>query len=854
MEKKLVKKNLYYEDYFLVLSKIERETIKNFSKIFWYSIFAVSAIFLIIGINFSLSSKFIISIFIENNFVYALFWIGVFLLLYSFHHIKKSKSPRFSIKELPEEEFLKKQFNLRDFMGEFLRDFIEICYEEAKNQNISLNYIIFKNAIKIKNVSHIFSHLEVNIKNIEQKLEEFKNNFKKYENEKKIFEHLQEILKEGFFNAYNFDDNFIELFHIILVVIDQDKNAFDDIFLGENITNEDVKNAIFYDKLRKKYSYLIYRKKPRKIIHKYMDLALTAKPTYFLDRFSYDLTDLARTGLIGFIIGHREEIDELINILNLDEKNNAILMGPAGIGKTTIIENLAYRVFTGRVPGRLKDKRVVALDTGAILSGIKAPGELQERLSKIRDEIISAKNLILAIPDLHDLARAGSLQAASLSSFFGPIFQAVDFPIVATTDEVNFHKFLEPEPEVVNNFQIIKIREISKTQAVKLCIIEGFKIEAKEGIVVSYFAIREAVEIASKYIHNQPLPGKAINLLRDSVETAKSEGKRILTKEIVKETFSKLTGIPIVDVKTKEKEILLNLEKILHRRMINQDQAVKAVAEALREARTGLSREKGPIGVFLFVGPTGVGKTEMAKTLASYYFGGEDKMLRFDMSEYQAPDSIYRLIGYKGQGGFLTEKVKQNPFSLILLDEFEKANRDVLNIFLQVFDDGRLTDELGNVVDFTNTIIIATSNAHSVLIKEELEKGKNIEEIKKLLKERLTDYFKPELINRFDEVIIFKPLSQQEIEKIALLQISRLLYRLDKEKGIKIKITNKAISEIARIGFDKVYGARPLRNVIRKKIKNLISLLILKGKLERGKHYILDFSKDKGFFIKEEEI
>lgn len=853
MDKKNLE-NLYFEDYLLTLSSLERDTLKTLARTFWYGIFSLGIILFLIGLNQSLfSTRPILSLILERSFFYALFWLGVFLLLYFFHHLYKTRKPRLSLKEIDLQEELKtKRINSAYFLEPLAKDFIMEVFDKSRSELIKIDFVIFESLLETPFFKNVLEHLETKLENIKNRFEQAKGNIKKYKSIDELLADLNEIMINAVNSAIELDDEAIDLVHLMVVVLKREHKFFEDIFTGENIDFEDVKHVLFYNKLRQKYSYLIQRAKPRRIKHRYMDLAMTAKPTYYLDQFSHDLTDLARYGVIGFMIGHKEETEELINILVLDAKNNALLMGPTGIGKTTIIENLAWRVFRGLVPSKLQDKRVVALDTGAILSGLRTPGELQERLNKIRDEILNAKNLILVIPDLHDLMRATSMQAASLSSFFGSIFEMTDFPLVATTDEKNYHLYIEPDSEVANAFNQLKVREISPEEALYLVMIEAFKIEAKKNALISYYALKEVVEVAIKYIHNQPLPGKAVSLLNEAVENALSQGKRFITKELVRETFTKRTGIPLAQAKFEEKKILLELENILHQRMVDQEQAVKAVAEALREARTGLGREKGPIGTFLFVGPTGVGKTEMAKTLASYYFKGEEKMLRFDMSEYQTNDAIYRLIGYRGQGGFMTEAVKQNPFSLILLDEFEKANRDVLNLFLQVFDDGRLTDELGNVVDFTNTIIICTSNAHSVLIKEELEKGRSIQEIRDLMKQRLTDYFKPELINRFDEIVVFKPLDIEDIRKIAFLQLGRLFWQLENDKGFKFKITDRALGKIVKVGFDPVYGARPLRQAIRKKIKNLISLLILQDKLERGNHYLLDAEEDKGFFVIDE--
>jgi ATP-dependent Clp protease ATP-binding subunit ClpC len=435
-------------------------------------------------------------------------------------------------------------------------------------------------------------------------------------------------------------------------------------------------------------------------------------------------------------------------------------------------------------------------------------------------------------------------------SFFGPVFESIDFPLVASTDEANYHQLIEKRSELANTFNIVKVKEITRPEAFQYLMREALVLEKKNKIVIGHFAIKEAIDLSVRFLKNRLLPSKAYDILAQATEEVKVQNRKCVTKEDVQASLSRSINIPINQAGATEAKELLNLEKKLHERMIDQEPAVTAVSEILRQARAGLERRTGPIGTFLFVGPTGVGKTELAKALSEVYFGGENKMIRFDMSEYQSTDSIYRLIGTKNDGGFLTEKIKNQPFCLLLLDEFEKAHRDVLNLFLQIFEDGRATDELGNVVDFTNTIIIATSNAHAVLIQEKLKEGVKISEIQKILREKLTDIYRPELLNRFDEIIVFKTLESQELEQIAVLKLKSLFSRIEEEQGIGFAITSLALKKISELGYDPQNGARPIRRAITKYINNLIANALLANELKRGENYKIDFREDKFIITK----
>lgn len=436
-----------------------------------------------------------------------------------------------------------------------------------------------------------------------------------------------------------------------------------------------------------------------------------------------------------------------------------------------------------------------------------------------------------------------------------PAISSDAFQVIGSTYGKEFKTEIEPHTDFLNAFEPVRVEEISEDDAIRLLTYAGIILERQYKVIISFEAIKAAVSIAHKYFKQKLLPASAEDLLKEALADATQRGEKMLTDEIVIAVAERKVNIPIHKTTKEEAEKLLNLEDIIHKNLIDQEQAVTAVARALRQYRSGLARSSGPIATFLFVGPTGVGKTELAKILAKTQFGSDQLLLRFDMSEYQDKQSIFRFIGTPDgkMSGTLTESVIQKPYSLILLDEFEKAHPDVLNIFLQVFDDGRITDNVGRVVDFQNTIIIATSNANSDFIKDSIEAGRTIEDIKDEFKKKLTGYFRPELLNRFSDVIIFKNLSVDDTIAIARMQIQKLAKTLGEEQGIAMEIDDEVVQHLAKIGYDPVFGARPLRTVINDRIKSQLAEMILRNELRKGSHLKLILEGDEVRFITEEE-
>lgn len=639
-----------------------------------------------------------------------------------------------------------------------------------------------------------------------------------------------------------------------------------------------------------------------------------------LDKFGRDLTQAAKNGEIDPVIGREKEIQRVIQILSRRTKNNPVLIGEPGVGKTAVAEGLALEIAKGNVPEILKDKRVVSLDLTGMVAGAKYRGDFEERIKAAIDEVKKSKNTILFIDELHTIVGAGAAEgSADAANILKPSLARGDFQVIGATTLNEYRKYIEKDAALERRFQPVKVGEPTPEQAVQ--ILKGLRdsYEAHHKVKITDEAINAAVTLSSRYIADRYLPDKAIDLIDEGASKVRlasltspdnvkeledeiadyekekasaineqdferaarlrDEQKELQTKlddakkkwqeqqkgnsgEVTAEDIAKIvsewTGIPVVQLTKEESERLLNMENVLHERVIGQSEAVTAIAKAIRRGRVGLKDPKRPVGSFIFLGPTGVGKTELCKALAEAMFGDENAMLRLDMSEYMEKHTVSKLIGsppgYVGfeEGGQLTEKVRRKPYSVVLFDEIEKAHPDVFNMLLQILEDGRLTDSQGRTVDFKNTIIIMTSNVGARLITEKQSslgfnsENENVEEsekkdIKELVTGELRKVFRPEFLNRVDDIIVFNKLNKDEIKQIAVKMLKTLENRLDK-MNIKISFTDNAVSEIADKGFDENYGARPLRRAIQNEIEDPLSEQMLEGKVKDGAVVTCDFS------------
>jgi ATP-dependent Clp protease ATP-binding subunit ClpC len=488
----------------------------------------------------------------------------------------------------------------------------------------------------------------------------------------------------------------------------------------------------------------------------------------------------------------------------------------------------------------------VSLDVAALAANADQ-AELQRRINQIFQEVKMAGNIILYIPNIHNLSRTSGERFLSAANVILPLIISNDFPTIGTTGPQEFREYIEKDSAFMDAFEVIRVEEINEEEAVRVLIYDTLMSEKNNRALISLGAIKTAVSLSKKYLREKPLPSSASDLLHEAWAYALEVKAKRLTSEMVIKVAEQKTNIPMRKAGKEEAQQLLNIETLIHQRLVDQNEAVASVGRSLREYRSGLARKGGPIAAFLFVGPTGVGKTELAKILAELQFGSEDAMVRVDMSEYQDESSYGRLIGTSGEnmGGMLTDPVRQKPYCLVLLDEFEKAHSDVLNLFLQIFDDGRVTDGLGRVVEFNNTIIIATSNAHSTFIKTSIDEGKAMSTIADELKRKLVDYFKPELLNRFSEIVVFKSLSEKDVEDIARLQLNSLVKFLAENQGITMRLSDQTVKEVAKLGFDPAFGARPLRETISKNIKAPLSNKILSEELSRGAEVSVDFNNNE---------
>ena len=637
--------------------------------------------------------------------------------------------------------------------------------------------------------------------------------------------------------------------------------------------------------------------------------ATSDSTTPTLDSLARDLTELARSGKLDPVVGRKNEVRRMIQIISRRTKNNPVLVGEPGVGKTAVVEGFAQRLVDGTVPDNIKDKRLMMLDTGSLVAGTKYRGEFEERMKKIIEEMTQDGQVILFIDEIHTLIGAGSAEGAiDAANILKPALARGEIQVIGATTLDEYQKHIEKDAALERRFSRVQIDEPNEEESI--LIINGLKekYEQHHQVEITEEAVNAAVKMSMRYMTDRRLPDKAIDLMDEAsakvridatqeateltrlrsdlndlntrkeaailernfekAQQIREQEKKLekdmdgliqeavqdqaspevlkVTKEDIAEVISLATGIPVQQMDLAESQRLINLEAELHERVIGQDEAVSAVSRAIRRAYSGLKNPNRPIGSFLFLGPTGVGKTELAKALAATIFGSEDNMIRVDMSEYMEKHSVSRLVGsppgYVGydEAGQLTEKVRNKPYSVILLDEVEKAHPDVFNILLQAFDDGHMTDGKGRRVDFRNTIFIMTSNLGATALRDDKSVGfgavdysNDYDAMAARIHEEVKKTFRPEFINRIDETIVFKPLSKEEIREIVKLQAQEIINRLE-DLEISARVTDTAVDIIADAGFDPEYGARPIRRAIQKQIEDELSEMLLSGAIELG--------------------
>jgi ATP-dependent Clp protease ATP-binding subunit ClpA len=651
------------------------------------------------------------------------------------------------------------------------------------------------------------------------------------------------LVQSAFETAKTFKGKYITTVDVLvayILLVESDKK----LLFAKQLKSEDLYNISFW--IRQNFPYEERPEKLRvKIYGSGIGEALTTGWTYETKNYTAPFTKALNRR--PSIIGRESEFEQVLEGLVKVENNNVLLVGDIGSGKENLVRALSYYSYEGELGSFLNHRRLLELMVGALLAGAVGRSELEERIGSIIAEVSHAEDVILYVPEFQNILGSSSFEI-DLSGALLPFLKAGSLPIVATMTKGSYKKYMEKNP-LREAFNVVELKAPDKNTAVQMVLSESGRIEKAYRVILSYLSIKSSIDLAGRFIQDQVLPGSAVALLEtiaNKVHTLKDvknfekTGRKTVLESHVVSAVENAKNVAIGLPTDSEIDLLLHLEERLHQRVIEQNEAISAIAEALRRVRSGLKISEKPVS-FLFLGPTGVGKTETAKALSDFYYGGEKNMIRLDMSEYSDEDGLRRLLGAApGAGderGELTDKIHDNPSSLVLLDEFEKADPKIHNLFLQVLDDGRLTDNKGNTVSFANSILIATSNAGSEFIREAVEKGEKIDgKFEKKLLEYLQkeNIFRPELLNRFDGVVTFNPLSDKQVMAIVKLLLSQLAKTLD-DQDIKLEFEPAVIEKIVTEGFDKEFGARPLRRYIQDNIEDLIAQKKLKKELVRGK-------------------
>jgi ATP-dependent Clp protease ATP-binding subunit ClpC len=700
--------------------------------------------------------------------------------------------------------------------------------------------ILFYFLLKSKRLNFIFSRALLDAKEVEKTLRQYYKIMK----ENKLF-----VFKDGF--SEDFQNTILESLKVaeqknhqrveigdILIALTRHNLIFQEVINASSVRADDIEDLVQW------FEFLEQKIEQNKSFWEWDNLikkGSLAKDwasgfTLTLDRFSIDLSEVAKRRAFAETIWHQKEIENIERILVRQKNNNVLLVGEPGVGKKGIIQGLALRSRLGKSLPDLNYKRIVALDIPAILTQAQSREDAQAILDKIFQETAFAGNVILTINNFHNFVRMENQPGIiDITGILSSYLLSSNFQIIAITTYDGLHKYIERKPGIMELFEKVEGLELSHKET--LFVLQNLSLfyEQKYKKFISFSALKKIIFLADRYIPNVLFPGKAINLLDEVMVCATLKKDKIILPEHIIKVVSKKIKAPIGEAETKEKELLLDLEKLIHKRIISQKEAVKEVSTALRRTRAEVTEQKGPMGTFLFLGPSGVGKTETAKALAEIYFGSEKKVIRFDMSEFQNMIDITRLIGSTKEDGLLTTQVRENPFSIILLDEIEKAHKNILNLFLQVLDEGHLTDGLGRKIDFKNSIIIATSNAGYEIILKSLEQKKEWQEIK----QNILDYifekaiFRPEFVNRFDATVVFEPLDKESLLDITELMLQKIKKSL-KNKNINFVINKPLKDKIVELGYNPTFGARELKRVIQDKIENVLASALLSDELKKG--------------------
>ncbi len=800
-------------------------------------------------IHFGLSSRFFLSVITSTAYgllvvvtLFSLFSgspvfeLGVLLSLFLIYRAVRFSFGERTVFQLRRARRKNVALAYRPGVLRVLRTSYYTCLSEQKPYHL----VLLQEILKLKEVGGVFLRLDVPISDFMQELSR-RSSLDHGEEAKNPDTALQVVTLAAYKSALQHEESYIDVYAILFALSKVNDQSLSEIFSLFGVLAEDLSTAVMCARFQKRFHkrilpYELGGSRPMvRVSHPFTNRAWTARPTPMLDQSSVDFTELASHEDIDIFVGHERELRELQNAISQLDNSNILLLGEAGSGKSTIVYHLAHLMLREEVPLFLFDKRLVRFS----LQDLIARTSKQDLFQKIRvivEEVTLASNVVLYVPDLHLLFSEGEGELVNAAQIFVPLIRNTSILLIAATTPSSFQTSIRKHTDLLTLFRTIEVHEIESTEAVTLLSYASVVYEKQYGVRFTVPAIRAIVLLARQYFREHLLPRSALQLLQDVLLRARREGESVLREDLVYRVCEEKVGVPVQKPYLEESHKLLNLEAYIHEEFVGQDEAVSAVSRALREYRAKLSRRGGPIASFLFVGPTGVGKTELAHMLAKIQFGSRDRLLRLDMSEYQARESVSRLIGDLDTGtpGQLTEEVRKQPFQVILLDEFEKANHDVLNLFLQVFDAGRLTDVMGVTVDFRDTILIATSNADSEFIVSGIKSGEKFSKIARDVRERLFRTFRPELLNRFSEIVVFSPLTFQEAVQVSNFLVKDVIRSMKESHDITLVFQESALRKLTELGYDEAYGARPLRRVISEKIRSPLAQKILLNEFERG--------------------
>lgn len=790
---------------------------------------------IILGIDLSLGNFLLFEMGIADRPIDIVAWSAVAIIIYSMY-LRRDRSRYFDTLDLKAVTQLRDKIDKNNPPDSVeLLDFVDysilnILDDLVSNNQEDIYDLLMLDLLQLKEVEVLLERLGLEKKSLLQKI---KSAGVEIQGDKSY--QINKLLYDTFVLAYKYGFSYVGGWVIFLkLALDE----FAPVFLSLNIQKgtllavlEWTRAQALNNRYKKSWKYHSSLK-PKTTVNRSFTSAFT--PT--LNQYARDLTKEVAEGSYNYAIAREQKIQDLIQALR-QQKAMVLLVGEPGVGKTTILKSLAVKTVVEDVPKELQDKRLVEFDFQKAISNSKSTSELRKTIARIFKEVSRASNVILVIDDIEELINIRKELSVEVLSVITESIEKHELKLVATTSRSGFSRYIKPNSAFSNMFDVIELDEPSPDIALQIVLDERDTIESKYKIKIEFAAIKASVELTTKYDSTRQLPYKALDVLEDACVLALDQGLKFVSSKEIEAVVSKDSGIKVGSVSKTEQEKLVNLEKLMHERVIGQDRAITAVASALRRARAGLSPGNKPIASFLFFGPTGVGKTEVSRTLSRIYFGDEKLLTRLDMSEFQENKNVERLLGYmEGHNyvpGLLTEQIRHYPFSLVLLDEIEKANKRVLDLFLQVLDEGRITDGLGRKVDFKNTIIIATSNIGSKMIAEKLEQGESYENTYKEAMQELRNILRIEFLNRFDSIIMFKPLSRLEIEKIAELMMNQVHDKL-KEQGIELRFTDEAVEQLGQKGYSPIYGAREMRRVIQEVVENKIADLIISGKVKSG--------------------